>query len=64
MGGPPASRMINMVAIGVLEQWWLAQLGLAPAGAPHDDGGEAGERPDCGETYSDPPGTILLLAAS
>ena len=49
MNGPPALYMITMVDMDVLEQCWLAQRGLATARAPHDDGGEAGERPDCGD---------------
>ena len=36
MGGPPVSHMITLVDIDVLEQWWLAQVDLAAAGAPHD----------------------------
>ena len=44
MGGPLAFHMITMVDMDVLEQCWLAQLGLAAARAPHDDGGEVGEQ--------------------
>ena len=29
IGGPPAFRVITMVDMDVLEQWWLARLGLS-----------------------------------
>ena len=35
-GGPPVSHITTLVDIDVLEQWWLAQVGLAAAGGPHD----------------------------
>ena len=58
ISGPPTFHMITMIDIDVLEQWWLAQVGLAAAGGPHNVQLRSSRRPttSCGRARGGAPG--------